>query len=225
MYTNFKMIIKMNENLFEAQYDVSKKNRLKRFYTENKIAIFSTIIVLLILAISFSIYLINKEKKDALLADNYIEAKIYLEAGEKNKSKRILKNIVLSNNGTYSALSLFLILNEYLIVNEQELLNLFNLLLKNNKFEDEIKNLIIFKKAIFQSNYSNELELIETTKPLLNTDTIWKPHILLLLGDFFVSKNQNLKAKEFYTRVLSLKNLNKELYDQARSQLMLMTND
>ena len=215
----------MNENLFEAQYDVSKKNRLKRFYTENKIAIFSTIIVLLILAISFSIYLINKEKKDALLADNYIEAKIYLEAGEKNKAKRILKNIVLSNNGTYSALSLFLILNENLIVNEQELLNLFNLLLKNNKFEDEIKNLIIFKKAIFQSNYSNELELIETTKPLLNTDTIWKPHILLLLGDFLVSKNQNLKAKEFYTRVLSLKNLNKELYDQARSQLMLMTND
>ena len=112
-----------------------------------------------------------------------------------------------------------------MIVNEQELLNLFNLLLKNNKFEDEIKNLIIFKKAIFQSNYSNELELIETTKPLLNTDTIWKPHILLLLGDFFVSKNQNLKAKEFYTKVLSLKNLNKELYDQARSQLMLMTND
>ena len=215
----------MNENLFEAQYDVSKKSKLKRFYTENKIAIFSTIVVLLILAISFSIYSINKEKKDALLADNYIEAKIYLEAGEKNKAKRILKNIVLSNNGTYSALSLFLILNENLIVNEEELLNLFNLLLKNNKFEDEIKNLIIFKKAIFQSNYSNELELIETTKPLLNTDTIWKPHILLLLGDFFVSKNQNLKAKEFYTKVLSLKNLNKELYDQARSQLMLMTND
>ena len=105
------------------------------------------------------------------------------------------------------------------------MMNLFNLLLKSNKIENEIKNLIIFKKAIFQSNYSNELELIETTKPLLNTDTIWKPHILLLLGDFFVSKNQNLKAKEFYTKVLSLKNLNKELYDQARSQLMLMTND
>ncbi len=215
----------MNDNLFEAQYDVTKKSRLKRFYTENKITIFSTIIILLILTISFGIYSINKQKKDALLADNYIEAKIYLEAGEKEKATKILKNIVLANNGTYSALSLFLILNKNLIVNEEEILNLFNLLLKNNKFENEIKNLIIFKKAIFQSNYSNELELIETTKSLLNTDTIWKPHILLLLGDFFVSKNQNLKAKEFYTKVLSLKNLNKELYDQARSQLMLMTND
>ena len=171
----------MNENLFEAQYDVSKKNRLKRFYTENKIAIFSTIIVLLILAISFSIYLINKEKKDALLADNYIEAKIYLEAGEKNKAKRILKNIVLSNNGTYSALSLFLILNENLIVNEDELLNLFNLLLKSNKFENEIKNLIIFKKAIFQSNYSNELELIETTDSSENSiySYLFKPKTTL----------------------------------------------
>ena len=215
----------MNEELFEARYDVTKKSRLKKIYEENKILIFSTTIIFLIIVIFLGVYAINKEKKNALLADNYIEAKIYLEAGEKVKAINALKNIVLSDSTIYSALSLFLILNENLIVDENEILSLFNHLLKNNKFEDEIKNLIIFKKAIFQSNSANELELIETSKPLLNAETLWKPHILLLLGDFFVSKNQNLKAKEFYTQVLSLKNLNKELYDHARSQLILTTND
>ena len=85
--------------------------------------------------------------------------------------------------------------------------------------------LIIFKKALFQTNFENESELLETAKPLLNSDTVWKPHILLLLGDYFVSKKQNLKAKEFYIKILSLKNLHTELYEQARSQLMLIKND
>ena len=215
----------MNENLLEAQYDITKKSKLKRFYEKNRISIFSIILIVTIIIVFFSFYSANKDKKKTFLAESYIEAKILLETGEKNKAKDILKTIILSNNSTYSSLSLFLILNENLIVDQKELLNLYNHLLENNKFEKEVKNLIIFKKALFQTNFENESELLETAKPLLNSDTVWKPHILLLLGDYFVSKKQNLKAKEFYIKILSLKNLHKELYDQARSQLMLIEND
>ena len=215
----------MNENLSEAQYDITKKSKLKRFYEKNRISIFSIILIVTIIIVSLSFYSANKEKKKTFLAESYIEAKVLLETGEKNKAKDILKTIILSNNSTYSSLSLFLILNENLIVDQKELLNLYNHLLENNKFEQEVKNLIIFKKALFQTNFENESELLETAKPLLNSDTVWKPHILLLLGDYFVSKKQNLKAKEFYIKILSLKSLHKELYDQARSQLMLIEND
>ena len=69
------------------------------------------------------------------------------------------------------------------------------------------------------------MELLESLKPLINQETIWKPHALLLIGDYFVSKKQNSKAKEFYIQILSLKNLNNEFYDQARSQLALIAND
>ena len=215
----------MNENLSEAQYDITKKSKLKRFYEKNRISIFSIILIVTIIIVFFSFYSANKEKKKTFLAESYIEAKILLETGEKNKAKDILKTIILSNNSTYSSLSLFLILNENLIVDQKELLNLYNHLLENNKFEQEVKNLIIFKKALFQTSFENESELLKTAKPLLNSDTVWKPHILLLLGDYFVSKKQNLKAKEFYIKILSLKSLHKELYDQARSQLMLIEND
>ncbi len=215
----------MNENLFETQYDVTKKSKLKKFYEVNKILIFSVILILIIAIASVSFYSETKEKKKILLSDNYLAAKVYLENGDRNKVKNILKTIIFANDSTYSTLSLFLILNENLIVDQGELSNLFDHVLENNKFEKEVKNLIIFKKALFQSNFVSELELLDAVKPLINTETVWKPHALLLLGDYFASKKEYLKAKEFYVQILSLKNLHKELYNQARSQLIFITND
>ena len=215
----------MNENLFEAQYDVTKKSKLKKFYETNKILIFSAILILIIAIASVSFYSETKEKKKILLSDNYLAAKVYLENGDRNKVKNILKTIIFANDSTYSTLSLFLILNENLIVDQGELSNLFDHVLENNKFEKEVKNLIIFKKALFQSNFVSELELLDAVKPLINTETVWKPHALLLLGDYFASKKEYLKAKEFYMQILSLKNLHEELYNHARSQLMFITNN
>ena len=215
----------MNENLFETQYDVTKKSKLKKFYEVNKILIFSAILILIIAIASVIFYSETKEKKKILLSDNYLAAKVYLENGDRNKVKNILKTIIFANDSTYSTLSLFLILNENLIVDQGELSNLFDHVLENNKFEKEVKNLIIFKKALFQSNFVSELELLDAVKPLINTETVWKPHALLLLGDYFASKKEYLKAKEFYVQILSLKNLHKELYNHARSQLIFITND
>ena len=215
----------MSEKLFEAQYDITKKSRLKKFYEAYKILIFSSVLILLIAIASVSYYSQAKEKKKILLAENYLTAKIYLENGDRNRAKSLLQTVILANNSTYSTLSLFLILNENLITDQEELSNLFDHVLQNNKFEKEIKNLIIFKKALFQSNFLSELELLETVKPLTNTDTVWKPHALLLLGDYFASKKEYLKAKEFYMQILSLKNLHRELYSRARSQLIFIAND
>ena len=83
-------------------------------------------------------------------------------------------------------------------------------------------NLLIYKKSLFSLNSISETELLKTTKPLLNTDTLWKPHALLLLGDYFMSKGENIKAGEFYKQILSMNNLHKDLYEQAKSQLAII---
>ena len=215
----------MNENLFKTQYDVTKKSKFRRLYDANKLLIFSTLFVLIIASISLSFYTVSREKKQILLADNYMVAIFYLQNNERDKGRKILKEIILANNRTYSTLSLFLILDEDLVDDQREISNLFDHLLANNKFEQEVKNLIIFKKTLFLSNFANELEMVENAKQLINTNTLWKPHALLLLGDYFSSKKQYLKAKEFYVQILSLQNLNIELYEQARSQLLVITND
>ena len=215
----------MTENLFEAQYDITKKSKLKKFYESNKILIFSSILILIIFFGSLSFYLEINEKKKLLLSENYVQAKIYLENGDKIAATNMLKNLIFSNDPVYSTLSFFLILNQNLISNHQELSVLFDHLLENNKFENEVRNLLIYKKSLFNSNLTNESELLEEVKPLLNSETLWRPHALLLLGDYFVSKGEYLKAKEFYTQILSINNLQKDLYDQAISQLTLITND
>ena len=214
----------MNENLFEAQYDVTKKTKLRKFYDFNKILIFSSIIILAISILSFGFYFESKEKRNILLSESYVKAKIYLEKGNKKEATNILKEVILANDPTYSTLCFFLILNQNLITDYKELSNLFKHLLDNNKFEKEIKNLLIYKKALFSSDFINESDLLNDLKPLLNTETLWKPHALLLIGDYFVSKKDFIKAKEFYSQILLIKNLQKNFYDQARSKLVLLSN-
>ena len=215
----------MPENLFETQYDVAKKSRIKKFYESNKILIFSSILILIILFGSLSFYLEKQERKKILLSENYIQAKIYLENGNKNEALNTLKKVIFANDPTYSTLSFFLILNQNLISDYKEISALYDHLLENNKFEEELRNLLIYKKALFSSNFVNESKLLETIKPLLNTATLWKPHALLLLGDYFMSKGENIKAREFYQQILSINNLHKDLYDQARSQLVIINHE
>ena len=215
----------MTENLFEARYDVAKKSKLKKFYESYKIFIFSLVFILLILYGSFSFYLESKEKEKILLSENYLQAKIYLEGGDENKAMNLLKEVIFANDSTYSSLSLFLIVNQNLITDYKELSGLFDHLLENNKFSREVKNLLIYKKALVNSNFVNESELLESIRPLLNTETLWKPHGLLLLGDYFVSKGEHIKAKEFYQKIFTIKNLQKDFYNHASSQLAMIANE
>ena len=215
----------MSENFFEAQYDVTKKSKIKKFYESNKILIFSSILILIISFGSLSFYLESKESKKILLSENYVQAKFYLENGNKSEALNTLKKVIFANDSTYSTLSFFLILNQNLISDYKEISILYDHLLENNKFEKELRNLLIYKKALFISNSIIESELLETIKPLLNTDTLWKPHALLLLGDYFMSMGENIKAIEFYQQILSINNLHKDLYNQAKSQLVIITHE
>ena len=215
----------MPENLLEEQYDISKKSKIKKFYESNKIFIFSSILILIILFGSLGYYLENKEKKKILLSESYIQAKFYLENGNKSEALNELKKIIFDNDPTYSTLAFFLLLNQNLISDYKEISVLYDHLLENNKFEKELRNLLIYKKALFNSNFVTESELLETVKPLLNSDSFWRPHGLLLLGDYFMSKGENIKAIEFYQQILSINDLHTDLYEQAKSQLIIIANE
>ena len=215
----------MAENFTQAQYDVTKKSKLRIFYENNKILIYSFIFILIVFFVFFSFYLENKEKKKILLSESYIQAKIYLEEGKKNKARDLLKKVILANDPTYSTLCFFLIMNQNLITDTKELSDIFDHLLTNNKFPKEVRNLLIYKKAMLNSNFVDESELLESIRPLLNTETLWKPHALLLIGDYFMSKGENIKAIEFYQKIFTINNLHNDLYNHARFQLAIISNE
>ena len=66
---------------------------------------------------------------------------------------------------------------------------------------------------------------MESVKSLTNSENIWKPYALSLLGDYFFMNNQYNKAKDFYSQILEIKNLNNELYEHAKLQLIFMSNE
>ena len=180
---------------------------------------------MIIIFIFFGYYLNSKEKQKLIFSEKYITAKIYLSNDNKEESKKILKELIFANSSTYSTLSLFLILSEKLIRDKEEIILLFDHVLKNNEFDDEIKNLILFKKALFLSSFADEVELLESIKSLTNNDSIWKPHALLLLADYFFMNNQYNKSKDFYVQILEMKNLNNEFYEHAKLQLIIISNE
>ena len=216
----------MPENLFETQYDLTKKTKLREFYESKKILIYSSLLSLIIIIASYVYYLERSEKKKIYLSGNYIEAKVYLERGNKTKAIEILRDVIFSNDPTYSTLSFFMILNENLISSKQEVSNLFDHLLENNKFDKEIRNLLLYKKILYKSNYVEESKMLEEIKPLLNNkESAWRSHALLLLGDFYFSKKEYIKAKDFYSEILSTENLQQDLYNQAKSKLVFIADD
>ena len=215
----------MTENTFDINYDVTKKSKLKKFYEEKKIFIYTTIIILLISIFSITFYEDIKIKKRNELSTRYVQAKIYIDNGKEDKAASILKDIIFENDPAYSSLSLFLIINQNLINDNIEITRLFDHVLKNNKFNKEIKNLIIYKKAVFNSNYVSELEMLRDIKPLLNEKNLWKPHALYLIGNYYINKNENNKAKEFFAEILSIPNQRNELYDQAKNQLLVISSE
>jgi len=215
----------MNDNFINTQYDVTKKSKLRQFYDGNRKLIFSFLSVLLITIASLSIYSYFKEKKKIELSEKYINAKMYLKNGKKVEALNILNKIIYSNDSTYSTLSLFEIVNENIEDDDEKVIVLFEHVLENNKFDNEIKNLIILKKAIFETNFTDEQKILETIKPLINEETLWKAHALMLAGNYYLSKDEKIKAKDFFSKILSIENLNKELLDQANHQLRLIIND
>ena len=193
----------MPENLFEAQYNLTRKSKIKQFYEDNKSKIFILTIIVLIVIASLTFYFYNQKKQNIIIAENYIEAKILISNKNTLEALELLKKLVISNNKTYSALSFFLILDNNLIKDQNELTRLFD----------------------NSSNFLNESDLLNEIKPLLNYDTLWKPHALLLLGDYFFDRNEFSKAKEFYIQILSLKNLENDFYNKAQFQLNLISNE
>ncbi len=215
----------MNNNIFQTEYDITQKTKLRRFYENNKIKIILLSLLSAVLIISFFFYLEIKKNKKIELTENYIEAKINIDNGNKNEAIKSLVKIIHSNDNTYSPLSLFLILDTNLIEDKQVISDYFIYILENCKFDKEIENLIILKKALHESGFESENKLLETLKPIINSKSIWKSHALFLLGDYYLSKNKKNQAREFYSKVLEIKNLNRDFYERAKIQILLTKND
>ena len=130
-----------------------------------------------------------------------------------------MKNIINSKDPTYSPLALYFLLDNNLLIEKNEINKYFDILIYNVDLDKEIKNLVIYKKGLFNSNSATEAELLDIFKPLLNNENMWKSHALYILAEYFFSKNEKQKSKEFFEKIIETKNSNPQIKLEAQKRL------
>ena len=93
------------------------------------------------------------------------------------------------------------------------------MLIDETKLESEIKNLIIYKKALYNADQIDENNLLEMLNPLINSESIWKSHALYILAEYFYAKNEKQKSKEFFSKIINTINANQDIVREAQKRL------
>ena len=197
----------------------TRNEKIKNFFINHKKKIiFGLIIVIgiIIAVFSYDKYLINKKKE---ISDKFNSITIDYSEKTKDQTSRGLIEIINKKDPTYSPLSLYFIIDNNLVTDRSKINSLFDLLIKNTSLDSEIKNLIIYKKALYNADNAQESDLLNMLNPLINSKSVWKSHSLYLMAEYFYANNQKQKAKEFFNQIITLENSNLDIRLQAEKRL------
>jgi predicted negative regulator of RcsB-dependent stress response len=197
----------------------TRNKKIIDFFKKNKIKVILIFSALLILLVGYLSFVEIKKNNKVKLASEFSSTVLLFEKGEKQKVKDQLIKIVKKKDTTYSPLALYFLIDNNLIENENDINILFDILINETNLKKEIKNLIIYKKALFNSNLLDENSLIKLLNPIINSESIWKSHSLFLMGEYFFSKKQENKSKEYFQKILSLENANQNVKVEAQKRL------
>mgnify|MGYP001200188505 FL=1 len=197
----------------------TRKEKIKNFFINNKKKIISIVICFFLILFSFFFYQEYEEKNKERLANRYNAAIIEYESGEKSKILNTMKDIIEYKDKTYSPLAFYYLLDNDLINSKEETNKYFDILINEIALDSENKNLTIFKKGLFNSEFANENELLNILNPIIKSESIWKPHALYLMAEYYFAKKEKKKSKEFFEQLISLKNISEKIRLEAQKRL------
>ena len=199
----------------------TRKEKFKKFFVNNSKYLIISIIAIIFFILTYFVYLEINSRNQSKLAEeyNYIVNNFNNLQNSEQSTERLIR-IVEKKNSTYSPLSLYFILDNELVTEKNEINKYFDMVINIGSLEKEIKNLNIYKKAIYNSNFVDEAELVEILRPITNSDSIWKSHSLFLLAEFFYYKENKAESKKLLTEIINYENSNPEIKLEAQKKLV-----
>ena len=221
MVVSYNMFL---ETWFKMDEDIAIINQntrisiIKNFFKKNFKKIITTIILILIILLSYFFYDELKERKKNKLAQTYNSIIFNADKFSQNYIKVEMIEIINAKVDTYSTLALYYLIDNEIINDNNEINLLFDKVISINK-DFELKNLIIFKKALYFSDKYTENQILEILNPVINSESVWKQHGLLLMGEFYFHKKQFNKSKEFFKKIIELKKVNPKIKNDVERRL------
>jgi len=197
----------------------TRNERIKNFFINNRKRLIIILVLAVLILISFFGYGEYKKNKKIDISDLYNLTIIEFSENTKVKSIETLIKIINEKDPTYSLLSLYYLLDNNLIKDRSRINDLFDVLIEKTSLDEEIRNLVVYKKGLFNADKSNETELLNILDPLIKSDSVWKSHALYLMAEFFYSKNEKLKSQEFFNEIINLENSNPDIFQEAQKRL------
>ncbi len=197
----------------------TRNEKIKNFLILNKKKILVILSSLLFLIVSFFIFKEYKKNQLNKISDFYNTTIIEYSEENKDKTKKSLVYLIKEKDKTYSLLSLNFIIDNDLISDKKEINYLFDIIIDEIKLEKELMNLVIYKKALFNANSADENRMLNILNPLLNSETIWKSEAQYLMAEFFYSKNELQKSKEFFNEILKSDDASIEIKKKSQKRI------
>ena len=197
----------------------TRNEKIKNFFIKNKKKIIISISVIILAIFGYFIYEDINKKSKIKLANRYNIVKMNFISGNKSMVANELISIVYENDRTYSPLALYFLIDNNIIDDKNKINELFDTVINETSLEKEIKNLLIYKKALFNSDFESENNLITILKPIINSNSIWKSHALYLMAEYFYFKNEKQKSKDFFDQIITLENVNSKIKREAQKRL------
>ena len=193
--------------------------KIKNFFIKNKKYLITILSLIILIIFAFFAYNEMQNKKNKNLAEKYNDITINFESTDKSKFKKELVEIIYEKNETYSPLALYFIIDNEIKSSNEEINEFFDVIINETKLDKEIKNLITYKKGLFNSDFENENNLINILNPVINSNSVWKSHALYLMAEYFFDKNEKQKAKEFYNQILNFEKSNEKIVQETQKRL------
>ena len=197
----------------------TRNQRIKDFFTKNKKLLISVLVFLILILLSFYSYQIYQDKNKIDISDKYNSAIIKHKNGDNSGIISAMQEIVENKDPTYSPLALYYLIDNELINDKSKINSLFDILIKKTPLDNEIKNLIIYKKALYNADTINEGQILEILNPVINSKSVWKSHALYLIAEYFYSKDEKQKSKEFFSQIITLENANLDILKETQKRL------
>ena len=197
----------------------TRNEKIKNFFIKNKKKIIISISLIILSIFGYFIYEGFNKKSKIKLANRYNIVKMNFISGNKSMVANELVSIVHEKDKTYSPLALYFLIDNNIISDNNKINELFDTVINETSLEKEIKNLLIYKKALFNSDFESENNLLTILKPIINSNSIWKSHALYLMAEYFYFKNEKQKSKDFFDQIITLENVNSKIKREAQKRL------